>query len=126
MVLCPSQLVERADLQYLSEKSVFEDQLALSASQERENPLVNNNDGPDDSVEGSGLLNNEGSNCEEAPVIETENEGGETTSKNGEGENKEQETEEQQSTEELPSYFSEVEPHLLYVLCSLNIPVLCS
>jgi adenylate kinase family enzyme len=121
VVLCPSQLVERAVQQYLTEKTSLEAQ--LTTSQDEETPVIS---GRDDQLEGEGSgLSEEDSNSGdvdgESPVVgegneeleyqqtavETAVEGEEEEKEEGEGEEKEG-TSQQISSQELPLYFSEL------------------
>ena len=128
VVLCPSQLVQMAVQQYLSEKLVLEAQL-MNVSQDGENPLISNNneggtqldvsDGVDSSESVDGVLSvNSGDNGEENPATEDGNEIPVTSSVVEGEEEGEQEgvgskegpagTAEQATSEDLPPYFSEV------------------
>ena len=138
VVLSPSQLVEQAVQQYLSEKPVLEAQL-LSTSHDEDNPLINSTNEGDDGgneAEGSGMIDdvfvdNAGSGAnEENPAINAEGaaepenggipvttsgeEGGgeEEEEEEGEGgDGKEMTTEESSPDDDLPPYFSEVQRH---------------
>ena len=120
VVLCPSQLVERAVQQYLSEKTTLEAQ--LMTSHDEETPVISSGDDQlGEKAEGSGLVeegdSNNGDIDGESPAIEEGDEGAEgdkspqTAAEAEEEEEKEEESEEQEeqtSSEDLPPYFSEV------------------
>lgn len=118
MVLCPSQLVDRAVQQYLSEKATLEAQ--LMTSHDEETPVVSSGDDQlGEKAEGGGLVeegdNNNGDIDGESPAIEEGDEGAEgnkspqTAAEAEEEEEKEGENEEKEErSEDLPPYFSEV------------------
>ena len=124
VVLCPSQLVQMAVQQYLSEKLVLEAQL-MNVSQDGENPLISSNNEGDTQLDVSDEANSGGSldgavsvdSEGENPATEEDNRVPRTSSvvEGGEGEedtteNKEGQavTTEQPTSEDLPPYLSEV------------------
>ena len=146
VVLCPSQLVQMAVQQYLSEKLVLEAQL-MNVSQDGENPLISSNNEGDARLDVSDEANSIGSldgavsvnsedNEGENPVTAEDNEVPLTSSvvEGGEGEEGEQDgagkteeqaaTTEQSASEDLPPYFSEVytcNTTPVYIICGLYI-----
>ena len=140
VVLSPSQLVEQAVQQYLSEKPVLEAQL-LSISLDEDNPLVGSTNDGGNEAEGSEMIDDVfvdnggsgGANDEENPAINTEgtaepeNGGIPVTASGDKGGGEEEEEEEEEGGEEgggkgttteeaspdhdLPPYFSEVQRH---------------
>ena len=126
MVLCPSQLVERAVQQYLSERAALE--AKLTASQDDDAPAISSRD---DQLQGSSGATEEGENSSGAingdtPAIEEGNgelvespqPPRETSAGTEAAENEEEEDEREiEPTPEwpdsvnLPQYFSEVYTH---------------
>ena len=119
VVLCPSQLVERAVQQYLTEKASLEAQLMTSLDEET--PVIS---GRDDQLEGEGSgLSEEDINSGDidggSPVVGGGNEKleyqqtvvEEEKEEREEGEEKEG-TPEQTGSQELPPYFSEVSTYV--------------
>ena len=130
VVLCPSQLVERAVQQYLTEKTSLEAQLMTSLDEET--PVIS---GRDDQLEGEGSgLSEEDINSGDidggSPVVGEGNEEleyqqtaaavveGEEGEKEEREEGEEKEgTPEQIGSQELPPYFSEVSTYTDVTVC---------
>ena len=108
VVLCPSQLVERAVQQYMSEKNALE--AALISSQDEETPVISGRDNDmEEKEESSELTKGDIDNEGESPVIEEENQdkAENEEEKEDDGESGE-DTTEQVISQQLPPYFSEV------------------
>ena len=112
MVLCPSQLVERAVQQYISEKTTIEAQLA-SPQDEEETPVISGGGDQLEEKGGSSVELDEGDGDD--PVVDEGNEEAEVdespqqpTESPAEEMDEEKISEESQDTDGLPTYFSEV------------------
>ena len=116
-MLCPSQLVERAVHQYISEKTTIEAQLT-SPQDEEETPVVSGGGDQLEEKAGSSVELDEGESGAingDDPVVEEGNEEAEVdespqqpTGSPAEEMDEEKISEESQDTDGLPTYFSEV------------------